>query len=63
MFIAVLLLNTEGTAIAADGFSFGFRGPSVLTETAQKDPMFHTEHMHDFLAPTTSPIPPPTTTW
>jgi len=48
MFIAVLLLNTEGTAIAADGFSFGFRGPSVLTETAQKDPMFHTEHMHDF---------------
>jgi Domain of unknown function (DUF1996) len=48
MFTAILFLAVVGTASAAYAFSFGFRGPSVLTETAQKDPMFHTEHMHDF---------------
>ncbi len=48
LFVAVLLLSIVAAASAADAFSFGFRGPSVRTETAQKDPMFHTEHMHDF---------------
>jgi hypothetical protein len=31
-----------GPVSAAHAFSFGFRGPSVRTETAMKDPMFHT---------------------
>ena len=48
MFIAILLVGIVSTASAADAFPFGFRGPSVRTETALKDPMFHTEHMHDF---------------
>ena len=48
MFVAALVISIVGTASAAHAFSFGFRGPSVITETAQKDPMFHTEHMHDF---------------
>src|SRR5215211_7643397 len=37
-----------GPVSAAHAFSFGFRGPSARTETSQKDPMFHTQHMHDF---------------
>jgi hypothetical protein len=48
MFIAILLVSIVSTASAADAFSFGFRGPSVRTETSQKDPMFQTQHMHDF---------------
>jgi len=48
MFIAILFLSMVGTASAAHAFSFGFKGPSVRTATAQKDPMFHTEHIHDF---------------
>jgi Domain of unknown function (DUF1996) len=47
IFVAALLLSIVATAAAAHAFS-GFRGPSVITETAQKDPMFHTEHTHDF---------------
>jgi hypothetical protein len=37
-----------GPVSAAHAFSFGFRGACVRTETALKDPMFHTQHMHDF---------------
>jgi hypothetical protein len=48
LFVAALLVSIVGTASAAHAFTSGFRGPSVRTETAQKDPMFHTEHMHDF---------------
>jgi Domain of unknown function (DUF1996) len=48
IFVVSLVLSIVAAASAADAFSFGFRGPSVRTETAQKDPMFHTEHMHDF---------------
>jgi len=51
--VATLLLGIVAAASAADAFSFGFRGPSVRTETAQKDPMFHTEHMHDFFCANT----------
>jgi hypothetical protein len=48
MFIAILLVGIVSTASAAHACSLGFCGPSARTETAQKDPMFHTEHMHDF---------------
>jgi hypothetical protein len=34
MFIAILLVSIVSTASAADAFPFGFRGPSVRTETA-----------------------------
>jgi hypothetical protein len=42
LLMTTILLSVVGTASAAHAFSFGFRGPSVRTETAQKDPMFHT---------------------
>src|SRR5215213_5740356 len=48
MCIAILLVGIVSTASAAHACSLGFCGPSVRTETAQKDPMFHTEHIHDF---------------
>jgi hypothetical protein len=48
MFIAILLVGIVSSASAAHACSLGFCGPSPRTETAQKDPMFNTEHMHDF---------------